>query len=177
MTTALATQHFSLLPGESVLLEGGPVDAARTSWMLGTVIGSVVSVVGIPFLPFALLAQNAAFGWHRWWLTDRRIVVQTGIIGYQVRSIPLNRVTDVSVSCSWWDRMFGLTHITVRDMTGEVANQGVSTGVGLYGVADASTVRDAILNEVHRVNQPQVSEDDKLGRVVELLEVMAKRAA
>ena len=60
--------------------------------------------------------------------------VATGVIGYRVRSIPLTRVADVSVQASWLDRLLGLTHVEVRDMTGESAGEGVSKGALLLGV-------------------------------------------
>ncbi len=176
MTTTFDAARFALLDGEKILKEGRPIPFARPAWIFGSLAGTLCSVIGIPFLPAAYWVADRQFQWHRWWVTNRRIIVQNGIIGYQVRSIPLYRVTDVSVQCSWYDQLFGLTHVTVRDMTGEVAHQGISTGVTLLAVPDAPGLRDAILEQVDAAGSGR-TEDSQIGRVVELLEQVVNAKA
>lgn len=137
---------FSLLPGERLLESGEPEDRLVTqldaaAWL--TVLCSLGSL--LPLLPLWLWANRAWRGRHRYWLTDRRLVVQTGIIGQSLRSVPLGRVADVEVRASWFDRLFGLQHVVVRDMTGEVSSGGMSAGFRLAAVADAAGWAERIL--------------------------------
>lgn len=89
--------------------------------------------------------QHMSWSWHRWWLTDQRLVVRHGMVGYQVQSVPLDRIVDVTLRASWLDRLFGLEHITVRDMTGEVSSSAMSVGLNLFAVENAEAVADAII--------------------------------
>lgn len=137
---------FSLLPGERLLESGEPEGALLrqldvVAWL--TVLGSMG--VLLPALPLWLWANRAWHGRHRYWLTDRRLVVQTGIIGQSLRSVPLSRVADVEVRASWLDRLFDVQHVVVRDMTGEVSSGGMSAGFRLAAVADAAGWAERIL--------------------------------
>ena len=123
------TTHFpglSLLPGERLIREGAPSGVLRLRALIGATLVGLFGIVTIPFLPVLWWAALRSVEVHRYWLTDRRLVVRTGLIGYKIRSIPLSRVVDVAVQTDWLDRLLGLTHIEVRDMTGESSAQGVS---------------------------------------------------
>ena len=67
------------------------------------------------------------------------------MVGYQVQSVPLDRIVDVTLRASWLDRLFGLEHITVRDMNGEVSPSAMSVGLNLFAVENAEAVADAII--------------------------------
>jgi len=99
--------------------------------------------------------------------------VRTGFIGWSLRSVPLDRIVDVTTRASWWDRLWNIEHIVVRDMTGEVAQSGVSTGLYLMGVEDSMTVAERILVETPRA----ANRDGDMTAVVRLLEQLVDRAA
>ncbi len=191
MTTALAPSTLppgiptlQLLPGERVVHEGVPSGVLRLASLAGTTLLSLITVFGIPFLPLFWWLGLRQVAVHRYWLTDRRLVVRTGIIGYQIRSIPLSRIVDVSTRASWFDRLLGLTHIHVRDMTGESAGEGVSRGVRLLGVQDPETWAASILTRststaAPGATSPPVAARDgaQLDTVVSLLQTLVDRAA
>lgn len=137
---------FSLLPGERLLASGAP-EARLTRQLDAAAWLAVLCTVGLllPLLPLVLWANRAWQRRHRYWLTDRRLVVQTGIIGQSLRSVPLSRVADVEVRASWFDRLFGLQHVVVRDMTGEVSSGGISAGFRMAAVADAAGWAERVL--------------------------------
>ena len=83
--------------------------------------------------------------WHRWWLTDKRLVVRQGVVGYELKSVPLDRIVDVTLRASWWDRLWGLQHIQVRDMTGEVGGNNRSKGLQMLAVEGAEDIAHLVL--------------------------------
>jgi len=133
-----------LFDGETILASGRAQPQLAWRRMLDVTFLFACSVVLVPTLPLAWWAAHQAVQQHRWWLTDRRLVVSNGVIGRTVRSVPLERVVDVTVTSSWWDRLWGFEHVTVRDMTGEVAG-GVATGLILQAVEGADEVADTLL--------------------------------
>jgi membrane protein YdbS with pleckstrin-like domain len=138
-----------LLEGETLLYEGRPdIKKLVSAQTIGTTLVCVLTIVLIPFLPLFLIVPWVAAQKHRFYLTDMRVVVTTGVIGFDTRSVPLERVSDVAIGCTWIDKMMGIQHVTVRDMTGEA--QG---GAKMLAVPDAAAVQQRVLAEVARVNK------------------------
>jgi len=162
-----------LQPGERILREGEPTLRTMPSLASRISLWFVLTVAPIPLIPLVPLFVRQYLGWHRWWLTDRRLVVRNGFIGWQLSSVPLDRIVDVTMYASWWDRLWGIQHIKVRDMTGEVNSYQVSTGMCLIGVEDAEDVAEMIL-----ANTPQVAtRSDDFSGVINLLEKIAAKGA
>ena len=148
--------EIALLEGEQVLHEGKPQRDRLSAYLNVTAsLLAIVTVVGLPFLPFVWWAVNAFARKHRYWLTSSRVVVTNGIIGYRARSIPLERVSDVAISCNWLERAFGLRTVIVRDMTGEA-----QSGAAMLAVPDASALQGTILARVHEVNRHAPSKEN-----------------
>ena len=175
MTTQMTQTRpeLRLQEGETVLLEGSPVERLYRASVIRQAMVLPFTVVGLPLLPLVPWMVRRTLEWHRWWLTDRRLVVRTGFIGWSLRSVPLDRIVDVTTRASWWDRLWNIEHIVVRDMTGEVAQSGVSTGLYLMGVEDSMTVAERILVETPRA----ANRDGDMTAVVRLLEQLVDRAA
>ncbi len=174
MTTPIDTRPgLRLQDGETLILEGSPAPQMLPASVVGQSLFIGLTVVCIPLLPIIPWAVRRSLGWHRWWLTDRRLVVRTGFIGWTLRSVPLDRIVDVTTRATWWDRIWGLEHINVRDMTGEVGTGGVSSGLSLMGVTDARDVAEQILSATPRA----LTRTNDLAQVTKLLERIVDRAA
>jgi len=147
--TAPGETPIRLFEGETILAHGRAAPVLATRRHVDMTLLFACTLVLLPLLPLAWWANTEAVKQHRWWLTDRRLVVANGIVGRTVRSVPLDRIVDVTVSCTWWDRLWGLDHVLVRDMTGEVGGTGGgaagATGLMLTAVVDAEAVADQIL--------------------------------
>lgn len=147
---ALAPESgVSLMKDEKVLLAGEPqrdrlLRYFAVSWML---VG-ILTIVMLPFFPLAWLIARAFVRKHGYWLTDSRVIVTNGIIGFRTRSIPLERVSDVAISSNWLEKWMGLQSVVVRDMTGEAMS-----GATMLASGDASQLQHEILDRVHAVNR------------------------
>ncbi len=119
------------------------------------IVVSCLTIVGIPLLPVTLLFVSLAYGKFRYWLTNRRVILGSGVIGFRVRSIPLERVSDVALSRTFPELLAGITSVIVRDMTGEALS-----GAAMLGVSDATTLQRQILDEVHSVNRRESSAEN-----------------
>ncbi|MEL7499815.1 MAG: PH domain-containing protein [Planctomycetota bacterium] len=134
------------MKGEEVVFYAEPNDLTQY-WM----IAATISIVGIVALPLVYLVGKISSNKYRYWLTNRRIILSSGFIGYTVRSIPLERISDVGLSRTLPEMMAGVSSIVVRDMTGEVME-----GKSLVAVDNAPELQRQILNEVQRVNSERV---------------------
>jgi uncharacterized membrane protein YdbT with pleckstrin-like domain len=160
-----------LHPEERIIREGAPLPGLFWSNTVGSAIVLLLAVVTAPLILFVPAVVRRRIGWHRWWITNQRLVVRTGFIGWRVQSVPLDRIVDVTIQSSWWDRMFGLEHIKVRDMTGEVSGNGVSHALHLLAVPDAHEVAEVL----HTASPRVASSPGEMSEVVKLLKVLVAK--
>ena len=190
--------EIRLKPGENLHLSGRsmkrimPASSIGQGLVMGLVVGlslGIISLkpnVSVPLVPAAIGTSTVLFGglcwlvarmrwsWHQWWLTDKRLVVRSGLVGYQLQSVPLDRIVDVTLQASWWDRIWGLKHIQVRDMNSEVsASMHHSRGLKLVAVPDAESASEKILGACPGVASPP----SEMGEVVSLLRQLVDKAS
>ena len=102
-----------LMDDEQVLVSLRPYRFVRYA-----MVSAAITVIGIALLPFV-------YGWavrrsrYHYWLTNRRVIWCHGFIGYRVRSVPLERITDVVISRTLPEMLAGISSIEIRDMTGQ----------------------------------------------------------
>lgn len=115
-----------------------------------SLITACISIVGIVAAPLVWLGAIIAKDKFRYWLTNRRIILSSGFIGYRIRSIPLERVSDVGLSRTLPEMLSGVSSVVVRDMTGEA-----QSGKSLLAIdsSRAPEFQRLILEEVQKVNQ------------------------
>ncbi len=136
-----------LMEGERVIFSLRPYRFVRFA-----VIASAITIAGIAFVPFAFLWAVIAERRYHYWLTNRRVIWCHGFIGYQVRSVPLERIADVVISRTLPELIAGISSINIRDMTGQTQPT-AGLGAKWIGVKDAPEIQKRILEEIQRVNE------------------------
>jgi uncharacterized membrane protein YdbT with pleckstrin-like domain len=136
-----------LMEGEEVLLSLRPYRFVRYA-----VIAPMVTIVGIIFVPLTFLWAVISERRYHYWLTNKRVIWCHGFIGYQIRSVPLERITDVVISRTLPEMAAGISSIQIRDMTGQMGPN-VDIGAKWIGVKDAPEVQKRILEEIKKVNE------------------------
>lgn len=135
-----------LMDGEEVIFSLRPY---RFVWFAA--VQAAVTVVGLPFIPLALLWAVIARHRYHYWLTNKRVIWCHGFIGYQVRSVPLERIADVVISRTLPEILAGISSIEIRDMTGQASPQN-PLGAKWIGVIDAPEIQKRILEEIKAAN-------------------------
>ncbi len=144
--------ELALLPGEELLFAGLPNAKLSQQLMVAATAAVAFSCVGLVFLPIIWWVCSVYAKNHRYWVTNNRVIIANKIIGYNVRSIPLERISDIAVRATLSQRLFGLASIVVRDMTGEA--QG---GAAMLAVDNAAEVQAQLLDYVRQVNRREAT--------------------
>lgn len=85
-------------------------------------------------IALTLIFTNLMYKKYHYWVTDKRVVWRHGVIGYSIKSVPLERISDVAVSRTFWERVCGVGGIVVKEM-GAVSTYGYPYRAGVwYGV-------------------------------------------
>ena len=137
-----------LMDGEKIIIYAKPARGLITYW----IIICCVTCVGIVILPLLLPLWFAAIKRRHYWLTNKRVICCYGIIGYQVKSLPLERVADVTISRSLLEQIAGISSVIIKDMSAG-GQAGYDPGSCWGAVGDASVVQQQILSEVKKVNE------------------------
>ena len=149
-------------------------DKLRTYWYLQIVLICVASVVGIVILPIWLL------GWGQWYvrrsfeslkceLNERTLVVKRGIFFKVEKTIPLDKIQDLTVKEGPLLRWLGLRSLKV-----ETAGQGTpgASEADLIGIVDPLDFRDEVLRQrdsLSAVPVPPPGVDEGADGTIELL--------
>ena len=143
---------LNLLPGEEVIYEGRPDVPKLTKikrirlWLLWLIMPYL-----IPFLwPITRWGTRKSAERHRFTITNLRVIVTHGLIGYRTTSVPMERITDVTIGCTWVERWIGIRSAAIRDSAGGV--QTGTTGTSLQGLSNPEEIQKLILNRVRDVN-------------------------
>ena len=129
-------------------------DKLKVYWFLQVVLVMLATVVGVLAIPVWLL------GWGQWYtrrafealqcvLTARSLIVRRGILFKVEKTIPLDKIQDLSLREGPPLKAFGLMSVKV-ETAGQSAGQG-SSEANLVGIIDARKFRDQVLHQRDRV--------------------------
>ena len=119
-------------------------------FLLCTLFGAVLLPISIPLVLFLSQRRLDAMSVH---LFERKLVVRTGLLFRIEKTIPLEKITDVSMSDGPVMRFFGL-----KQLSFETAGQsGPGALVSLVGIISSAAFREAILAQKDRVLDSQMS--------------------
>ena len=124
-------------------------------WYLQGVGFLAVTIAGIPLLPVWFL------GWGNWYcrrsfealqciLTERSLLVKRGILFRVEKTIPLDKIQDLTLKEGPLLRWFGLCSLQV-ETAGQSGQAGGSEG-SLVGVVDIRNFRNAVLDQRDRIS-------------------------
>ena len=149
MVNVMVAMVFYMGTGGARINEVGVGPLLATYASLYLILGAIVIA-----LTFTL--ANLMYKKYHYWVTDKRVVWKHGVIGYSITSVPLERISDVAVSRTFWERVCGVGGVVVKEM-GAVPKYGYpySYGVGggfptMIAVPDPEEMQRQILELIGR---------------------------
>ena len=133
---------FNLQEKEKIIKEIKPLPVLRWYFFIRSALGvfifllffvwiifipSLSLVFGLPLLFFFIvilviiyLVANNRYNYQHYWITNKRVLYRRGLLGYTINSIPLERISDVIVSRTFWERVFGFGSVHVQSLAGQI---------------------------------------------------------
>lgn len=99
--------------------------------VIAALLGSMIFMFIIEIV-LAFVLANSTYNKRHYWLTNNRIVVKRGLIGYSISSIPLERISDVIISRSFLERIFSFASLHIQTLAGQYS-YGVGSKFGSEG--------------------------------------------
>jgi putative membrane protein len=133
---------------EKVLLKAELNPVVKKYWLIGTVLITSSTVVGIPLLiliiPTVLALMTPYFNSIECILTEKSIIMRKGILNKVEKTVPLEKITDVSLTQGPIMRMWGLHKISIETAG---TNQVGQAFLSITGIKDTITFRNAIFEQ------------------------------
>ncbi len=121
----------------------------KVYWLLSGSLIFVITIIGLPLLPFWLLLGplycGKKFKSLESKLTEKALIVRAGVMIRVEQTVPLDRIQDLTLTEGPLLKAFGLCSIRV-ETAGAVTTAG-GGGAGLVGVVDAREFRNAVLDQ------------------------------
>jgi len=134
---------FELQEVEKVVNDIKPLPILKWYFFLRSAIGLFIFmiffawIIFIPALIFSIISwsliffilvilvilyliANNKYNYQHYWITNKRVLYRRGLIGYRISSIPLERISDVIVSRTFWERIFGFGSILIQSLAGQM---------------------------------------------------------
>ncbi len=174
MTDSIPPTEVPLTNNNELLTAVRFDDKLRTYWFLQPVLVCVLTVVGIVILPIWLLGLGQwyvrrSFEALKCELHERTLVVKRGIFFKVEKTIPLDKIQDLTVKEGPLLRALGLRSLKI-----ETAGQGTpgTSEADLIGVGNPLDFRDAVLRQRDLMSSVPVSQpgaDEGAGSELEIL--------
>ncbi|MCA9371915.1 PH domain-containing protein [Candidatus Woesebacteria bacterium] len=147
---------INLLEDEKILWEGKPVPALQSylywSFVLLWVFVLLFTLVGIVLIPFVFILgipyAQAVYEKRYYWVTNKRIVYRRGFLGYKISSLPLNRVSDVIISRTFFENMFGFGSLQIQTLAGQISTGAGGSEGDLRAVDEPEKLQQLILEQL-----------------------------
>ena len=138
-------EYFNLQEGERIVHDIKPLSCLRTYWFVlslfpvaviafffsfvllvpllyiipWTFVILALAVVVIVFFLIDLWSVNRRYNMMHYWITNKRVIQRRGFIGYSIYSVPLERISDIMISRSFVERLFGFGSLHIQSLAGQ----------------------------------------------------------
>ena len=135
---------ISLLEGEKIIEYIKPLPAFKkyltVTWSISWSLFLLIMIFSVVFIPIALIIipnlTRKKYEKQHYWITNKRIILKRGLFGYRVSSIPLERISDVILSRSWLENLFGFGSIRIQSLAGQMTQQACGAEGNLMAIPE-----------------------------------------
>lgn len=136
---------------EKIVWDAEFAPEVKTYWLINGAFALLVTVIGIPLIPFWFLFGNMLIGRYlkrmRLTLTDKNVHVAKGVLTRMEKTVPLDKITDMGLVQGPLMRFYGVHAISL-----ETAGQSSAGAlIKMQGVKNVEAFRQAVLEQRDKV--------------------------
>lgn len=155
----MTTTHTPTSGRKPLVLERASFNPdVRKYWLAGGSFALLFSIIGIPFLPFWWILGMWLTGRYlermECTLTKRTLIVKKGFFVRVEKTIPLDKITDLGMVEGPLMRVFNVQALSI-ETAGSTAQGAL---VKLYGIEEAESFRDTVLDQRDRMLEKEMDE-------------------
>ncbi len=114
------------------------------NYLVALFIATAVLILLIIFLIIYLMYSKEYY-----WITNKRIAIKKGVLGYSITSIPYSKISDLAVSRSFLESIFKVGSIYIQTLAGQMSRKNVKGAEGyLIALKNPEEVQEIIFKEM-----------------------------
>ena len=168
--------EFKLAQDEKVIWEAKPLSVYRiylfiTSGVLGFIglvlflfygIYSIIPSTGVVLffsistvitVLASIIYVELSYRKEHYWITNKRIIMKRGIIGFYTYSIPLEMISDINTSRNWLEKMLGIGSVYVQSLAGQYSGGGFGAEASFRGIKNPEEIQKIIFDLIKKKKQ------------------------
>lgn len=115
------------------------------------VILSAFSIITIIFMITFLICAiviNNSYSNRYYWVTNKRVMYRRGTFGYQISSVPMNRISDVILSRTFLENLIGIESLKIQTLAGQISAGRGGSEIDFSAIPEAEKVQSIILESI-----------------------------
>lgn len=108
-----------------------------------------IYVISLIILVAICIVTLFAYSKEYYWITNKRVAVKKGIIGYTITSIPYNKISDLTISRNLLEKIFGVGSIYIQTLAGQITGKNTKGAEGyLIALNKPEEVQEIIFKQM-----------------------------
>ena len=91
-------------------------------------LNTPLSLLMLLLLVLPFVTAHLSYNKMYYWVTNNRVIYKRGLIGYRISSIPLERISDIIITRTFLENLFGFGSIHIQSMAGQFSGYGGGYG-------------------------------------------------
>jgi len=96
----------------------------------------VLGIIFILMILWGIFVPILRYSKEYYWITNKRIAIKKGVIGYSITSIPYAKISDLIVSRNFFEQIFRVGSIYIQTLAGQISGKNTKGAEGYLAALD-----------------------------------------
>ncbi|MDD4983709.1 MAG: PH domain-containing protein [Candidatus ainarchaeum sp.] len=100
-------------------------------------------------IAWGIIASVLKYRKEHYWVTDKRLVIKKGYLGYNVISIPYAKISDLTISRNFLEQIFKVGSIYIQTLAGQISSKNKKGAEGyLAAINNPEEIQELIFKQM-----------------------------
>jgi len=109
----------------------------------------ILTIVLVFVLLWGLTVPFLKYTKENYWITNKRIAIKKGLLGYSITSIPYTKISDLMVSRNFLEQVFKVGSIYIQTLAGQISGKNTKGAEGyLIALDNPEEIQEIIFKQM-----------------------------
>ena len=100
-------------------------------------------------IAWGIIASVLKYSKEYYWITDKRLVIKKGYLGYNIISIPYSKISDLIISRNFLEQIFRVGSIYIQTLAGQISGKNKRGAEGyLAAINNPEEIQELIFKQI-----------------------------
>ena len=100
-------------------------------------------------IAWVIIASVLKYSKEYYWITDKRLVIKKGYLGYNIISIPYSKISDLMISRNFLEQIFRVGSIYIQTLAGQISGKNKRGAEGyLAAIKNPEEIQELIFKQI-----------------------------